>query len=78
LAEPGRHPEILHFQAAHVAKSIRGTEAEIHARLRELTEEFRQLRRELSDTTKKRVSGKGSILGSARRGVPSELKRKPR
>ncbi|MGB2716816.1 MAG: hypothetical protein WBC51_21725 [Vicinamibacterales bacterium] len=37
---------------------LRGTEAEIHARLRELTEEFRQLRRELSDTTQKRVSGK--------------------
>jgi hypothetical protein len=28
--------------------------------LRELTEEFRQLRRELSDTTERRVTGRGS------------------
>jgi hypothetical protein len=37
---------------------LRGTEAEIYARLRELTEEFRRLRRELSDTTQRRVSGR--------------------
>jgi hypothetical protein len=51
-----------------VAK-LRGTEAEIYARLRELTEEFRQLRRELSDTTLQRVGGKVSLQGSALKGA---------
>jgi hypothetical protein len=53
LAPPGK----LHSEIAPVTK-LRGTEAEIYARLRELTEEFRQLRRELSDGTNRRVTAK--------------------
>jgi hypothetical protein len=58
---------------------LRGTEAEIQSRLRELTQEFRQLRKELSDTTQKRVSGKGLRGKSADRlGSGPDAKGKPR
>ena len=50
-------PQAKTYPGATDLAKLRGTEAEIYARLRELTEEFRQLRRELSDTTHRRVTG---------------------
>jgi len=53
-------PQAKTYSGATVLAKLRGTEAEIYARLRELTEGFRQLRRELSDNTQRRVTGRGS------------------